>query len=226
MDAILGANPLFSAGAGLIGLTAGLALMTKGAGRAAEFAKRRLLVSLEIPSKDLSYQWFLGWMARNSKIDLTRRKSFMDRIIPKSHHQLAVETTFMRRENGSVISEFSLVPGQGKHFLKYKNAWFQVERRRERTMLDLKSGTPWETLTITTLSRDRKLFNDMLTEARTDALEKEVGKTCIFTSFGPEWRLFGSPRQRRPISSVVLDKGISETLLADVKKFLSGGQWL
>lgn len=92
-------------------------------------------------------------------------------------------------------------------------------------MIDLKSGTPWETLLITTLSRDRHLFNDMLDEAKVSALDKEIGKTVIYTSYGPEWRPFGAPRRRRPISSVVLDEYRSSEILADVKKFQDGGVW-
>jgi chaperone BCS1 len=66
-------------------------------------------------------------------------------------------------------------------------------------MMDLKSGLPWESLYITTLSRDRDLLMDILEDARSKALEKEIGKIVIFTSYGPEWRPFGNPRVRRLI---------------------------
>lgn len=92
-------------------------------------------------------------------------------------------------------------------------------------MIDLKSGTPWETITLTTLSRDRKLFGKMLEEAKKAALAKEEGKTVVYTSFGPEWRPFGNPRKRRPIASVVLDNGIADAILKDVRSFLVGGKW-
>ncbi|KAJ3009644.1 hypothetical protein HKX48_007814, partial [Thoreauomyces humboldtii] len=100
-----------------------------------------------------------------------------------------------------------------------------VERQRERNMIDLKSGTPWETITLTTLSRDRGLFAKMLDEARGAALAKEEGKTVVYTSFGPEWRPFGNPRKRRPVASVVLGDGLADRILNDVKTFMSGGKW-
>lgn len=187
-------------------------------------ARRRMLVSLEIPSKDQSYAWFLEWMAQQNSAPLSRT-SLIDRLFAKKHHQLSVETTFVRHANGSSAARFSLVPGQGKHFFKFRNAWFQVERQRERTMIDLKSGAPWETLTITTLSRDRSMFEEMLALAKFNALAKEVGKTVIFTSYGPDWRPFGTPRRRRPISSVILDGEKSSILLEDVKQFQAGGAW-
>ncbi|KND04113.1 bifunctional AAA family ATPase chaperone/translocase BCS1 [Spizellomyces punctatus DAOM BR117] len=208
---VFGNNPYFSAGFGLIGVTASLAVLRQGAVHGVTLARRRLLVTLEIPSKDQSYAWFLQWMSTNG----ARRNA----------HQLAVETSFVRRDNGSVSSHFSLVPGPGRHFFKYQGAWFQVERQRERNMIDLKSGTPWETITLTTLSRDRKLLTQMLEEAKKAALAKEEGKTVVYTSYGPDWRPFGNPRKRRPIASVVLDGGIAEMIHKDVKAFLSGGKW-
>ena len=92
-------------------------------------------------------------------------------------------------------------------------------------MIDLKSGSPWETITLSTLSLDKHLFSQMLQEAKNEALSKEVGKTVIFTSFGHEWRPFGKPRRKRPFDSVVLDGDIAENLLTDVKKFLENGNW-
>lgn len=125
MDAILSGNPYFSAGAGLIAITASLAAVRLGAGHALTIAKRRLLVSLEIPSKDQSYHWFLEWMANQNMIQPVK-KSILDRLISRKHHQLSVETSFERHANGSTATRFSLVPGPGQHFFKYKDAWFQV----------------------------------------------------------------------------------------------------
>lgn len=42
---------------------------------------------------------------------------------------------------------------------------------------------------------------------------------------GSEWRPFGHPRKRRPISSVVLDEGLSERILDDCKEFIRNPQW-
>jgi chaperone BCS1 len=92
-------------------------------------------------------------------------------------------------------------------------------------MIDITSGSPWETVTITTLSRDRNLFMKMLEEAKCIALSKEVGKTVIYTAFGPEWRPFGNPKRKRPLESVVLDGDTSNSVLADIKQFLNASKW-
>ncbi|KAI8902651.1 BCS1 N terminal-domain-containing protein [Globomyces pollinis-pini] len=224
MEAFLAGNPYFSAGAGILGLTAVSGLAMKGVGHLSFLAKRRLLVSLEIPSKDRSYPWFLDWMAKQSKIK-PKDNSIINRMMNKKLHQLSVETIFTKEVNGSSTAHFTLVPGQGKHFFQYKDAWFQVERTRESKMIDITNGSPWETVMITTLSRDRDLFLEMLEEAKDAALEKEVGKTVVYTSYGHEWRPFGTPRRRRPLESVVLDGDIAKLLVDDVQQFLNGSKW-
>ena len=67
-----------------------------------------------------------------------------------------------------------------------------VNRERSGKLLDMTSGTPFETVTLTTLYRDRKLFNDLLSEAKSLALKAREGKTVIFTSWGRNGDLLDS----------------------------------
>lgn len=61
--------------------------------------------------------------------------------------------------------------------------------------------------------------------ARQMALKKHEGKTIMYTAMGSEWRQFGHPRKRRPIQSVVLDTGVAERILCDVKEFIANPGW-
>ena len=47
----------------------------------------------------------------------------------------------------------------------------------------------------------------------------------MYTAMGTEWRQFGFPRRRRPLSSVVLEKGVSERLVEDVKECIDNPKW-
>lgn len=203
-------NPYFAAGGGLMLLGTGLALgrlvIIKGCG----FAYRRMLVDLEIPSKDKSYLWFLEWMSRYKH---------------RSSRHLAVETNYIQHDNGAVSTKFSLVPGPGKHLVRYKGAFMLVNRERSGKLIDMTNGSPFETVTLTTLYRDRKLFGDMLNEAKMMAMKANEGKTVLYTSWGPEWRPFGQPRKKRLLGSVILDDGIAEAVVDDVKDFLTSGDW-
>ncbi|KAF9996034.1 hypothetical protein BGZ79_010232 [Entomortierella chlamydospora] len=249
IQGILNSNPYFSAGFGLMALGAGLTILRQGTVTGASILRRQLLVTLEIPSKDKSYLWFLHWMSSQSRgarslssasgvvssaagsAPKSQRGLFTrwsnrlaDRVNQRSQF-LAVQTEFKQHDNGSVSTKFNLVPGNGKHIIRYRGAWIQVERTRDAKMMDLSTGAPWETVTLTTLSRDRAVFTELLQEAQKMALMNQEGKTVIYTSWGPEWRPFGQPRRRRLLQSVILDEGIAERVVRDVKEFVKNEKW-
>lgn len=207
---ILESNPYFAAGFGLMGLGAALTIARQGVLKGSAFIYRQMLVDLEIASKDKSYGWFLEWMSHYPS---------------RSSRHLSIETTYKQHDNGSISTNFNLVPGPGKHLVRYNGAFILINRERSGRLMDLTSGSPFETITLTTLYRDRHIFTDLLREAQSKAQRKVEGKTVIYTSYGPEWRPFGQPRRKRTIDSVILDEGLKEDLLDDMKDFLSSAKW-
>ncbi|RKP31324.1 hypothetical protein METBISCDRAFT_14312 [Metschnikowia bicuspidata] len=203
-------NPYFAAGGGLMLLGTGLALARLAVVKGLGFLYRQMLVDLEIPSKDKLYLWFLEWMAQHKHRRL---------------RHLSVETSYTQHDNGAVSTRFLLVPGPGKHLIRYRGAWMLVARERSGKLLDMTNGAPFETVTLTTLYSDRHLFPLLLAEAKTMALRAQEGKTLLYSSWGPDWRQFGSPRVKRQLGSVILADGISESVLADVRDFLSNCSW-
>lgn len=111
IQSLLASNPYFSAGAGLIGLGSGLAILRQSMLRYAQFLKRKYLVSLEIPSRDKSYHWVLQWLSQSSS---------------SYNHHLSVQTLFKLHDNGSSQTYFHLIPSPGIHYLKWKRTWFKV----------------------------------------------------------------------------------------------------
>ncbi len=102
------------------GVGAGLTVLRKGAIGLSALTRRRLLVSLEIPSNDRAYPWFLEWMSVRSKLQQQSRG------LNLRSHQLSVETSVKQHDNGSSEVQFSLVPGPGTHYFRYRGAWMQV----------------------------------------------------------------------------------------------------
>ncbi|BCR84785.1 bifunctional AAA family ATPase chaperone/translocase BCS1 [Aspergillus chevalieri] len=226
-------NPFFTAGFGLAGLGAGLSFAQKGLRHGAALLRRRMLVDVEISIKDDSYPWFLHWMtlyqqSHNSARTTAAKSSFMDsllqRLTPGMRH-LSIQTQKVEHSNGAIHTHFALVPGPGKHVLRYKNAFIFVNRMREAKSVDLQTGRPWETITLTTLYSHRHVFEELFTEAHAYAAKAHEGKTTIYNSWGTEWRPFGQPRRKRPLESVVLDEGVKERIVTDVKDFLDSGSW-
>lgn len=207
---ILNNNPYFSAGGGLMLLGSALALLRLGVKLGSTFLYRQILVNLEITSKDKSFQWFLEWMSQHKK---TRSKN------------LSIKTIFCQHDNGSVSTKFSLVPGPGKHLIQYKGAFMFINRERSGKIMDLASGTPFETVTITTFFKFKNLFPQLLSDARNYAMRSCQGKTVIYVSWGSEWRPFGNSKKKRMFESVILDKDKAKFLFDDVKTFLKSEKW-
>merc|ERR1719188_2750762 len=103
--------------------------------------------------------------------------------------------------------------------MKYRGSFIRVERDREARTMDMSTGSPWETLTLTTLAWKPTLFQELLAEAKEAALAREEGMTVIYQSYGHEWRPFGTPKRVRPFDSVVLDGDVSKQVLGDVQEF-------
>lgn len=202
-------NPYFGAGFGLVGVGTGLAVLRKGSQLAMIQFRRHCMMTLEVPSRDKSYQWLLHWISKRGM---------------RTQH-MSVETTFSQNETGKINTKYDFVPSPGAHFFWYKKTWIKVERTREKQMMDLTTGIPFESVTLTAIGRDRGIYFGILEEARQLALHTQEGRTIMYTAMGAEWRPFGYPRKRRPLSSVVLDRGIAEKVVEDVKDFIDSPQW-
>ncbi|KAH9951257.1 mitochondrial chaperone BCS1 [Amylocystis lapponica] len=223
LSSLIGDNPYFQAGFGLMGVGVGMGILRQAFVFSSIALRRRMLVTLEINNKDPSYDWFLHWMSRR-----TARPQGQQSLLAAPwlrSHELSVQTLHEKHKNGSSSVLFNLVAGPGTHWLRYKRAWIQVKRERETRSQQLMSGIPWETITLTTLSRDRGIFSQLLYDARDMAMVAQEGKLVIHTPWGIEWKPFGQPRRKRPLKSVVLGEGVAERIEEDVRAFLQRRQW-
>jgi len=225
-------NPLFTAGFGLAGLGAALRYGSRGLQKGASLVRQRMLVDLEITRHDESYSWVLNWMTAHYQNQLAPHgpskhagilESLIQRFTPGLHH-LQIKTATLKTASGSQQTAFSLVPGHGRHILRYKNAFIAVNREREGKSFD-RDGQPFETVKLTTLYYYRHIFEDLFQEARQMAVRSTEGKTVVYTSQHMNWSPSGQPKRRRPFDSVVLEEGLSEKILSDVQEFLDARTW-
>ena len=158
-------NQFFTAGFGLVGLGALLSILKKSSSLGYTLFQKKATVSLECVSRDPSYNWLLKWINNHLK--------------EKAQH-ISVET-FFSKDNKSlrVQTSFSFAPSIGVHYFKYKNSWIRAERVREQAV-DRKTGSPVETLHLTTLGRSTHIFNSILQQAREIELGDVAGKTVIY----------------------------------------------
>ncbi|KAK5725299.1 Complex III assembly protein translocase and chaperone [Elasticomyces elasticus] len=204
-------NPFFTAGFGLAGLGVLYGMALEG------YSK-------------LSYDWVLNWMtaqyqvgASSSSVQTGIMERTIRRFMPGLHH-LQIETSTLKSASGTEKTAFSLVPGHGKHILRYRNAFIAVSRERVDRNFDA-MGKPFETVRLTTLYSHRHIFEDIVREAFEMAVRSTEGKTVVFTSQNMSWQASGQPKRRRPFDSVVLEKGLAESVLSDVHEFLDARTW-
>ncbi|TKA26121.1 hypothetical protein B0A50_04617 [Salinomyces thailandicus] len=225
-------NPFFTAGFGLAGLGAALRYGSQGLRAGASMLRHRMLVDLEITRHDESYNWVLNWMTAHYQNQLAPTSArtqvgtleyLMRKFTPGLHH-LQIKTENVRMPSGSEHTTFSLVPGHGRHIIRYKNAFFAVNRERTGKSFSA-DGQPFETVTLTTLYYYRHLFEDLFSEAHRMAARDTEGKTIVYTSQTMSWQPSGQPKRQRPYDSVVLEEGLAERILDDVQEFLDARTW-
>ncbi|KAA8892929.1 P-loop containing nucleoside triphosphate hydrolase protein [Sphaerosporella brunnea] len=231
MFGALGDNPLFAGGLALGLMTAGFQLLRRTSTRALDLARRQMLVTVEIPSTDPSYEWVLHFLVENQsrpggnadKITGYSLPALLARFKP-SPRELSVETRAMKTPSGASVVDFVLVPGQGKHIINYNSTFLQVSRTRDPRRSN-PSGMPYETVEITTLNSRRSVLCELLQESQRLAMQRAEGKTTVYTSRGISWERFGNPQRKRPLDSVILAPGVKERVVDDLRDFLGSPEW-
>ncbi|PHH61672.1 hypothetical protein CDD81_8083 [Ophiocordyceps australis] len=210
-------NPLFAGGIGLASIGAAAAFARKGALAALGAARRRLLVNVEISKQDAAYPWILAWLSEPRETT-----GFIASRITRIHNLSVSTTTSSAR--GSPHTQFFLQPGYGRHIVKFGKAYIAINREKHSTA-NMNTGEPHEVLQMTTLWAHRHAFEAVFRQAHQLAARANEGKTIVYSARGMDWVPLGDARKKRPLGSVILDKGVKASIVDDVNDFLSRHEW-
>ncbi|KAL2131569.1 hypothetical protein VTI74DRAFT_4893 [Chaetomium olivicolor] len=221
-------NPVFAGGIGLASLGAAAAFGRRALISGANLLRRQLLVNIEISKRDPSYNWVLAWLAQprdNSGFIAQRLTRLRNLSITTSTKSLSPRNIGGEEVGGRTHADFRVQPGFGRHVVRHKPGVYIAVNREKAGTATTATGEPHETLTLTLLWMHRHVLAEVFTEAHALAQSFQQGKTVVYTARKMEWAVLGKPRLKRPLGSVILDEGVKEGLVGDVKEFLKAQSW-
>lgn len=173
------------------------------------------MTRMELNSRDESYVWLMEWLQEQG--------------FAKECRSISVTSTWEESsEDGDSKAVILYTPDVGHYTMMYRGVKVWVTRSRDEGNVSdqlARFGGVFETLTLTCWGNTRNLLKQLMEEAKERYNHKDEGKTIIFTANNGSWQRFGLPRPVRPLSSVILPKGLSEKLVADAHEFLKSSSW-
>lgn len=207
-------NPYFSAGAGLWVLTVGGAFGRQASVMFQALMRRKFVVSLEVSNRDSAYEWMLRW--------LSHQKSFKVQQMSVLTRTASFDHSSSDRTRAECL--FGPCPNQ-RHYFFYEGRPLTLTRRRRDNVSPGYSDDIFETLEFTTIGTSAMVLQKIVKEAQQFAEQEDSDHTVVYMNGGSSWTRQSRPRSRRAIQSVVLPEGMSEFILADVKKFLNSSSF-
>jgi chaperone BCS1 len=189
---------------------------------------RRATIVVDVSSDDPLFAWLSLWLseqpysARARALTATSERDEFGRV-NTSPQPIGVGV-------GSVMAlpQILLTPAPGNHILWYKRRVIWLSR-------DRKEGAPGpnseqfslfkrEVFTLRVLGRSQAAARAILQDARAVALSRRSQKISIYIAAYDCWQSVDE-RDPRPLSSVFLPAGQSESVLNDLKQFSDSREW-
>ncbi|EIM80091.1 P-loop containing nucleoside triphosphate hydrolase protein [Stereum hirsutum FP-91666 SS1] len=177
--------------------------------------------------EDYPYDWLMLWLSRRP--EWQRSREFETTTSSSSQGQYG----YRGGENafGEEDGEEEDAPGKARvrvvfqptmdttHTIFYRGHWLRVKRGRKGHY----SG--YDTLSISVVARNNSVLKQLVLQAKKEYEAEAVHRIQIYfaDSYG-SWRWTDS-RHKRPMSSIVLNPGVKEMLVADTHDFLRSEKW-
>ncbi|KAJ7643288.1 P-loop containing nucleoside triphosphate hydrolase protein [Mycena polygramma] len=178
--------------------------------------------------EDYPYDWLMHWLGKQPAWGRSREFE----ITTRSARNGMSESTAGDLEEEEEEEDDSLVHGRRKrkvafmpsvdttHTIYYRGHWLRIMRTKRG--YDFGGSA----LKISVVARNNDILKKLVLEAKREYEKDAEHRVHIFmadTTYGC-WRWNGA-RQKRPMSSIVLQPGVKDMLLADCKDFLCSEEW-
>jgi mitochondrial chaperone BCS1 len=191
------------------------------------WCKRRVVIEIDLPDRDEAFKWLDLWLTKHKY----QKRCRLLTISTSRNRRLdyPVRDAACRSNDDDVRArpEIYLSPAPGTHYFFYRGR-FVILRRDRVDGNDTKGGSMTfgyrETFNIKVFTRNRKIIQSMLDEARELAHPEQDERISVFVpSYGDWYR--ATKRLPRPLESVILADDLADRLLRDMREFLASEDW-
>jgi chaperone BCS1 len=188
------------------------------------YYKARLITSVEIPDRDPMFGWLDNWLAAHPESHGKRAYIVKTEAIPERMPaacppgSISSSHASLRFRDRVVLS-----PAPGSGLVRYGNhrLWVDRQRRYYETAFN---GVPYtDTFKITCLGPLANI-TALLDEARDASQSDEDRGVPVLVGAHGAWGHQGY-KPRRPLESVMLDRGSLDDILGDLRQFYASGDW-
>lgn len=169
-----------------------------------DFCVRRVTMEIEVAQRECAFQWVDRWLAQNN-------------YLLKRARRLTVKDN-KRAVQWGVL--FTISPGL--HYLWFKHHILIISRDRQES----KAGQNafHETLRITLVGRNRQIAFDFIEECRLAAHPSKEKRLTLYKDNYGSWNEYSDRGYRDP-DTIILDKGLMESVSNDLEDFLKSREW-
>ncbi|KAF9651773.1 P-loop containing nucleoside triphosphate hydrolase protein [Thelephora ganbajun] len=183
---------------------------------------RRFYTTIEFDEFDSTFSWINVWLAQKPEWYTARDLSITTRSFGL---ETAASGQYGEYRDGSHCSEDLKVRKQPSFFVTtsfwYKSHYLCATRTRAQGT----AHVGLQTLKIQIYGHNPKIVDELLADAERCWKEAKSEHITIYSSTTMnQWHQVAS-RPKRPLDSIVLDRGVKEDLLSDARTFLGSRSW-
>ncbi|KZT07175.1 P-loop containing nucleoside triphosphate hydrolase protein [Laetiporus sulphureus 93-53] len=179
--------------------------------------------------EDYPYDWLMHWLSKQPAWGRSREFDITTRSVSRGLSQPTTgdleddeeeddEVALAGRKKRKVVIIPSL---DTTHTIYYRGHWLRITRIKR-----FQEYGAYAELKISVVARNNDILKSLVLEAKREYEKDAEHRVHIFmadTTYGC-WRWNGA-RQKRPMSSIVLEPGVKDMILADCKDFLCSEDW-
>lgn len=219
-------NEFLSGGMVLMLLGSAVAIFRRVPGQIYRLLYRRVVTFVDVNDQEEAFYWMQQWLADHPYSKKSRLLTVSTRKSSYGGGPELVKANDQSDPMDKSLPDVYFTPSEGVHLLRFEGHWILLTRiRKEQTGGSGNSNQYWrEMFTLQTFVNDRAFLRRLILQAREHAFPEEDQRVAIKTLQYNNWQN-SSTRLPRDLDSVVLKKGLTDVVTAEVERFFTSAEW-